>query len=381
MTPYLHAKLLAVRRRLSHAVGRKFDPFPPPPQGLALSPSQAHFAAYERVLLQLGWDRAGLHDPMAWQQEARGKLVELMGFSPLGPGVEARHLRDHELPDGLRRKSFYLAAGPGNDIPVCLAWREDGPWPRPAMICLQGTNSGMHLSWGEARMPADPIKVANGGDFALQAAARGYLAVCVEQRGFGERAERHIRGTPLGSCGTAANHALMLGATLLGERAADVSTVVGWLVENAETAGVTPAAIHVMGHSSGGSTALFASALDQRIAGVLACGCVGFIRETIARRAIPEGQNTIPGILDWLEMDDIVALCAPRPFLTVAGRSDHIWPFSQAEAVIASARRAYDALGASARVGALAGPGGHRFYPEIAWDAYAQLCGSKGDAD
>ncbi|MBT5415378.1 MAG: hypothetical protein HOK81_12330 [Rhodospirillaceae bacterium] len=373
MTPYLRAKLLAVRRRISLAATGRFDPFPPAPADLSLSPSQAHVAELAAAPLRLAWTRADQGDPAAWQNAAREKLTELTGYWPAASDLPTRHLRDHEEMGGLRRKSFYLTAGPGLDIPVSLLWRDAGAWPRPAMICLQGTNSGMHLSWGVEQMPADPIKIANGGDYARQAAARGYLTVCIEQRCFGERAERVLPRDRGGLCATPANHALLLGRCLAGERASDVSSVVGWLIANAGTVGARPEAIYAMGNSAGGATAVLTGALDPRIAGVLASGCVGYIRETIAVRPNFEGQNVIPGILEWLEMDDIVALCAPRPFLAVAGYADHIWPFAQAEAVTAAARAVYEALGAGDRIAAAPGPGGHRFYPEIAWDAFASL--------
>ena len=45
------------------------------------------------------------------------------------------------------------------------------------------------------------------------------------------------------------------------------------------------------------------------------------------------GQNVVPGILRWLELDDVVWPHAPRPLLTVSGRNDHIWPYAGAERV------------------------------------------------
>lgn len=374
LPPEIQARLMALRRRLTLAMGRDYDPCPPPAD-LALSPSAAHAAAYPAAALALAWSKHEGSEPLHWQAEARSKLATLTGATIPVAVPSVRRTNEGNLGDGFSRKGVYLDAGPGLDLPVNLVWRDEGVWPRPAMICLQGTNSGAHLSWGESRMPADPLKIAHGGDYGRQAAARGYLAVCLEQSCFGERTERRLPGRPGGPCASAAHHALLLGRTLLGERASDVSAVVTWLVSDSANLGVDPAAVYVMGHSAGGSTALFAAALDTRIAGAMAAGCIGFLRETIAVRQDLEGQNVIPGMLAWLELDDVVALCAPRPFLTVAGRSDHIWPFAQAEAVVASARRVYSALGAAERIAALPGPGGHQFYPDIAWDAFAQLRG------
>ena len=226
------------------------------------------------------------------------------------------------------------------------------------MICLQGTNSGAHISWGETRVPDDADKKAKGYDIALQAARRGYLAVAVEQSGFGERIERDPDLQSEGSRVDAAMRAFLLGRTLIGERCSDISSVVDWLVDQQAALAIDPARIHIMGHSGGGTVAMYATALDVRIAAVLACGCLGFIRDTIGRRRDIQGQQVIPGILNWMETADIVGLVAPRAFVTVAGETDHIWPASAARHVVQEARAIYAALGAAGQIDCAGASGG-----------------------
>ena len=67
------------------------------------------------------------------------------------------------------------------------------------MICMQGTNSGAHLNLGEIRMPADPYKVFNKSDLAIQAADQGFLAISYERIGYGERQERKLKKVSLNS--------------------------------------------------------------------------------------------------------------------------------------------------------------------------------------
>ena len=98
----------------------------------------------------------------------------------------------------------------------------------------------------------------------------------------------------------------------------------------------------VLGHSAGGTVALFGAAVDERIQGCVASGCIGFIRETLLKRRNESGQNTVPGILNWLELDDVVSLVAPRPLLAVTGLQDHLAVF---QAVLAVARPTWDELG------------------------------------
>lgn len=369
---------IAFRRRLALLLKGEFHPYPSSPADIELSPSLAHARALDAAPLRLSWEKAGISDPFAWQAEARERLCILTGYPTDRATPAARYPSEYPMPDGFKRRRIYLRLWNGADAPVDVVWRE-GVGRRPAMICLQGTNSGSHLSWGETRMPPDPAKIAGGGDYALQAAAHGYIAICLEQSCFGERAERHLSPRSASATIDTANHAFLLGRSLLGERAADVSSLMDWLVANgAESdlgAPVEPTRIFIIGNSAGGSTALYAAALDTRIAGVLASGCIGFVRDTIARRRDDSAQNVVPGLLNWLETDDVVGLVAPRPLLAISGMRDHIFPHAGVAAVIDSAKRIYRAAGAEDNLSAVSADGPHRFYPGIAWPAFERLVG------
>lgn len=372
--PSLGAAALAARRRVARWFGRERDPFADSVPGMALSPSERHFADYEAAPLTLRFPDRPDRDVAAWQAQARRKLAELAGYQRGDLVPPAIHDSTTALPGGGTRRRIYLRARRGVDLPIHIIapkapTRSAPSGLMPVMICLQGTNSGAHLSWGEVRMPADAE--AKGYDFALQAAARGYIAVALEQSCFGERAERSISPRSEAPCVDATMHALLLGRSLLGERAADVSALVDWLIAESAALGADSARIHVMGHSAGGSVALFAAALDERIGAVLACGCIGPIRDTIGRRRDNQGQNVIPGILQWLELADVIGLVAPRPFATVAGEDDPIWPASGARAAIEEARAVYVALGASSRLRVESAPGAHFFRPDESWKALA----------
>ena len=121
------------------------------------------------------------------------------------------------------------------------------------------------------------------------------------------------------------------------------------------------------------------AALDPRIAGVLASGSVRRVAEIFETRGNGNGEYLLPGFLKAFETDDIVALVAPRPFVGLSGRQDHIFPFDGVARVVDGAREAYRSLNAETNIDAVATPYGHRYYAKESWEAWRRvvdpLCG------
>ena len=360
---------IALARKLTRALGGDFDPYPKAPDAARLSPSAANREAARDPALALTWHDG---DPLDWQTRVRAKLKDLMGVGA-GEGVPTVTHQDppQTYAGGHTRQRWYLRVFAEVDVAVDIVWPSDASGPLPVMLCLQGTNAGAHLSWAEARMPPDPVKIASGLDFAHQAVARGYAAVCIEQRCFGLRRERELDRASVDPCVDAFHHALLFGRTLLGDRVGDVMRIIDWLADGG--AGLDLGRVHALGHSAGGTVALHVTALDDRIGALIASGCVGPIRDTLLARGDRAGQNIIPGQLNWFELADVVALCAPRPVLAVSGVNDHIFPFAGVEKVVADATPVYEALDAGDRLVALAQTGGHRFDQNVIWPAYEAL--------
>ncbi len=363
---------IALKRRLAMALGGEFDPYPTSPPDTFLSPYAENHAAAKTPPLALSWQRLG-GDPVAWQTKVRAKLAELCGWhrSDQPPSV----LHD-EIVGGTgdtKHRRFYLRISPEVDVPVDILWSEHAVRPAPVMICLQGTNSGAHLSWAETRMPPDPVKIASGLDFAHQAVAHGYVAVCVEQHCFGMRRERSLAPRSGDPCVDAFHHSLLFGRTLVGDRASDVAAVVDWLQSVDLGLDFDLERLHILGHSAGGTVAVHAAALDERLKAVIASGCLGPITDTLLTRRDGAGQNVIPGQLNWFELADVIGLCAPRPLLAVSGANDHIFPFSGVEKVVDGALPVYEAMGAARGVRGLSLPGGHRFDPARIWPTFVNL--------
>jgi dienelactone hydrolase len=367
---------LEFMRRLRRLTGKSEEKWPSVSADVFLNPSDADFAAYENAKLGLTWRRTARGNTPSWQMTARSKLCELLGIDSLRISMTAPSViagAQMATPNH-RRQTLYLLMAPRRHVPTTIVWDpEYSGEPRPVMICLQGHTSGAHISWGEARLPIDATRIKNGGDFAIQALHHGHVAICIEQIGFGERREQAIKHRWEHPCIDACNRALLLGRTVLGDRVSDVMAVIDWLRSRpANLPTIDAARIRIMGNSAGGETALCAMALDARIEAAIASGCVGAWRKTSGTR-LTCPDTVIPGVLNWFEYSDILAMCAPRPLLVLSGVNDHLYPYRLAADCVEEAHPAYSEIGASNRLQAVPGSSGHRFYPNVAWPAFLNL--------
>lgn len=308
-------------------------------------------------------------DAAAWQEAARTCLARITGYGRYGGPPAVRHRAERAAGSGLRHIDMVLRVRDGHDLPMHVLWLAGAEEkPLPVMVCVQDRTSGMHVSWGESHRPADTAAIANGYDFAVQAARRGYAAVCVELPGVGLRQE------PAGGRSDIDNliGALYTGRCPLADAASEVSVAVNWLVLGQPEFAVDQDSICVSGWGFGGGAAVIAMALDDRLSGAFVVDCLGQARELLKTRP-PPLEFVLPGLLQWMDMEDVVALCAPRPFLAVAGRHHPVWPVGRAVQVVEAARPVYAAFGAAGRIGVIPAPDSGGIDSEGVWGAFERL--------
>lgn len=331
------------------------------------SPSSAHAALIRSAPLKLTF--AG-GDVPAWQRKLRRKLRELLvvpanTHEPLRPTTLWR--RTNKL--GTIEKVTFRASA-NAEIPAywCVP---AGQKPLATFICLQGHSTGMHLSVGlDQETETRPINPPGDRDFALGCLRRGIAALCIEQRCFGERRETRIRRPcPRNGCHDAVTRLQLLGRTLLGERVFDVERAIDYLAARGD---VDMYRVGVMGHSSGGTTSMYAAALLPQIAWCMPSGSTGTYAGTFAS-IYHCGCSIIPGVLQWMEMGDVLGAIAPRPLVLVSGRNDEIMPIDQARKTYRHARAIYSAAGAAGKIRFAQGPGGHDYYAKQGWSQMLKL--------
>jgi dienelactone hydrolase len=329
-------------------------------------PSQYHLNLMEKTGREFAWEG---QDFGPWQRGLRARLRQLIGRMPdsrVPPRVE--ELEREETADYVRMKVVFTAEECA-DVPGHLLVPKGAEGPLPAMVCIQGHNPGMHLSIGEARDERGRELILGDRDYALQAVRHGFVALAIEQRCFGERAETLQEQRWEHGCLDAVFHSLMLGRTVAGERVWDVMCAVDLLQEQPE---VDAERIACMGNSGGGTVTFYAACLDERIKLAVPSCCFCTFADSLMRIQHC-GDNYLPGVLQVAEMGELAGLVAPRKLIAVAGETDEIFPIEGTRRAFETARSIYAAAGCEENIRLVVGPEGHRFYADLAWPHVVEM--------
>lgn len=360
--------LYAIIKKVKKLFNPNYDPYFSLDNNFDLSPSNIILENYKKPALKLTFSK-NTSDPLKWQYSARKKLIELSGYNSEREVTKiVKEFNEKMIFKNVYKKKVYLRISPANIIPVNLIYKKPIKKNLKVFIFLAGSTSGVHIGWGEAKVPIDHQRIFIGADMAKQAAEKGYLAVTFEQAGYGERLERRLPKQTNNRTIDFANHLLLLGKSLVGNSATEISSLIDWLYSKNNFFNINKNNIYLYGHSSGGTIVQFAAALDKRIKGTLASGSVGPIRQTIGARGCGSGDGIVPGFLEWFDTKDIISLIAPRLFIALSGDQDHIFPYSGAKKVINDARTIYKKLNVEEKIICIKVKGKHQYYNKESWE-------------
>jgi dienelactone hydrolase len=270
----------------------------------------------------------------------RDNLRAFLGHTPSDQPVAYTVLDERNCETYKLQRVEYLGVD-GDTIPAYLLIPST-PGRHPAVIVHHQHNSEWHYGKSEVcGLVGDPMQA-----FGPALAKRGCIvlapdAICFEDR-------RHcMRGTepdPDNDWNQHFNeyaHRLSQGHLLMTKILADANAAVCVLRSHPD---VDPQRIGALGHSFGGNTVLFHSALDERITFACASGAAASYRHRFKHRTGIEMSQIIPGFASRFEITDLVRCIAPRPCLLASTPGDRY--SADADRIAADAAEAYDAAGA-----------------------------------
>ena len=335
------------------------------------SPDLHHEYLLENIEKPLAFDANKDYD--SWRKQVKEKLTELLGDAPKEKvPLNIRVEWECEHPDYTERR-FVFDTEPFTTVPCHLLIPKNAKKPCPVVICLQGHDTGMHVSMGRKKFPRDNEDVGTSDlEHALQAIENGYAALVMDQRGFGERiSEKSIDRNPVyrTACHQPTMVALLLGRTMIGERVWDISRAIDALGEFSE---IDIERIACVGHSGGGTATYYAACMDERIKIAMPSCCVCDFTESIGilHHCV---CNFIPNMAKHFDISDLACLIAPRKLVDVMGMTDVGFLINGCLKAYDKIEKIYEKAGAPDNCRRVIGEHGHRFYAEPAWKAFNEL--------
>ncbi len=265
----------------------------------------------------------------SWRETSLEMLKGLLGLekmekSSLNPVTEEVRI----LPGNIKREHVRIQVEPDVWMPMYLLIPLSANSRTRLFLCPPGHNgAGKYTVAGvrSYRQVEEKIRQYHY-DYGMQLAELGYVAVCPDSRGFGERRENpESTRDPIwalkGDCRLLAHMGEPLGIPVAGMLAWDLMRAVDYLEWRGQW---DVGHAGCMGFSGGGMQTMWISALDNRIKLAVISGYLYGCRDALLAMNENCSCNYVPHLWEHLDMGDIASLIAPKPLLVQSCSEDRL---------------------------------------------------------
>lgn len=265
-----------------------------------------------------------------WKKGTRSKLRKLIGLNHFEKcDFEAQLLEREEVSqENFSREKWIIQTEIGIWMPFYLLKPKITVPKNPVIIAIHGHGSGGKLATaGKWDLPeVREVSERQNYTYGVQLARRGFYVFCPDARGFGERRElgrqKEAPEFYMGcSCRELSHMAVGLGITVTGMWVWDLMRLIDYIKTRTDC---RKGKIGCIGLSGGGMQALWTSALDDRIVFTAVSGYFYGYKDSLLEMNQNCSCNYVPGLWENVDMGDIGALIAPRPFVIESGSQDHL---------------------------------------------------------
>jgi len=274
------------------------------------------------------------------------QLKMLLGELPEDSPISAELLKREEY-DGYLLESLLLDLNGIERVPAYVAKPQSGTGPFPLVVVNHShggnyTNGRKEMIHGSSYLQQP--------SFAKVLTDMGYAVCCIDMWGFNERGGK--------TESELVKEMLWQGQVMWGMMLYDNRRMVDYMCLRGD---IDASRIATLGMSMGGLMAWWLAALDARIQVTIdICGQVD-AHTLIARRGLDHHgfYSYVPGLLKHFTTLDIQARIAPRPRMSLVGRSDRMCPIDGVEHLADGLRKAYQAAGKPEHWQPVIATGGH----------------------
>lgn len=331
---------------------------------------------YTDAAMKFSFDKWGKKKINKWQKEFRTALSDKLGITRLKEEFNG-HVPEVTLSEKVEDCNTYtrqrgtITTEPGVPLPFVILVPKELNGKVPLVLTLQGHSKNPELFAG---IYADEVERYKGEvgerNIGVQAVEHGCIAIVPTTRAFGQtRTMEDKKEDKLSSCSTYLKRDLLVGRTVIGDRVWDVMKILDWALKELP---VDKESVVVTGNSGGGTTTLFAGAIDTRIQYTIPGSYFCTFNASIGNLYHCD-CNYIPGILDLGELSDIAGLTAPRVFRAIHGKKDPMFPIEGTRQAFNALKYIYEASGAPQNCSLYEGQEGHRYYKDGIWPFLSNL--------
>lgn len=294
-----------------------------------LTSEQYFVERFDRLSRQMGLP-AGitLEQFPAWQAQLREKLWSLLGLDNFEQTDLDPEYDPPETFDGYTSQRVVISTEPGIRMPFYLLTPADmQPGERrPVMLALAGHGGGgKEAVAGRREIPVVAERIDfYRYDYGLQLVKAGYVVLCPDARGFGERREKAAQGDEpekiTGKSCEMLNHmGQPLGQTVAGMLTWDLLRLVDYVQTRPDC---DLDRLGCIGLSGGGMQTLWLTIFDQRVKAAVSSGYFYGYKDALLRLNANCSCNYVPGLWQTADIGDLGALVCPRPLLIESGLQD-----------------------------------------------------------
>lgn len=327
---------------------------------------------YDKQARRDGLRACNAEEFWGWREKSRTRLELLLGLDKMIP-TDMKPITEErkKVCDGIVREKVIIQTEPDIWMPVFILIPEECHNNRDAKVFIAPCGhlgGGKYSVAGDTTIPlvCNAIQEYNY-DYGLQLARKGYVVLCPDARGFGERREAADQADEdilNSSCSQLAHMAEPLGMCLAGMFTWDLMRLVDYIEERGEW---DDSDIGCVGFSGGGMQTLWLAALDERIKKVIISGYMYGYKDSLLELSRNCSCNYVPGLWEYFDMGDIGALMAPAKVIIQSCKDDKLnGPRGIVNAVeqVNIMRDAYDLVGMPDNIMHDICDGGHRWHSE-----------------
>ena len=321
----------------------------------------------------LSWLQPEFKSLARWKRKARGKLLELLHYSPAQCDLHAEVVERIDAGDYVREK-VYFNTTPDIRVPAFVLVPKHAKLPAPGLVALHD-HGGFYL-WGKekivelegehAMLTQFKKSYYAGKSIASELARQGYVVVVIDMFYWGERRmlldddpadwrERpsDIKPERIAEFNRRAGQSEQLvgrtiysaGFTWPGVMFWDDVRTVDYLLTRPE---VDKKRIGCVGLSVGGLRSCHLAALDDRIKAAVVVGWMASFPRQLRRhiRNTIGHTKVVPGLYRHLDYPDIASLAMPRALLVINGSKDGLFDLDGVRASFDKLNACYKKAGA-----------------------------------